>query len=106
MSGTWIPGEGWIVFGRQPHMLEPPEYVAVHDPNEPVNSPYYVAPPPPMAEPKSQPATLVELTPGQKAEALLRDVLAVDPRLPLGQVGPAQGLGRRSFRPRRRLDDA
>jgi hypothetical protein len=59
-------------------MAEPPPYVAVHDPREPVRSPYYV-PKPPVAEPKSQPATLVELTPGQRAEALLRDVLAVDP---------------------------
>jgi hypothetical protein len=75
---TWIPGEGWITFGRH-YAPELPEYVPVHDPREPRRSPYYVPPPPvPVAEPvPAEP--VAELAPGAKAEAFLRDVLAVDP---------------------------
>jgi len=76
MSGTWIPNVGYVTFGRQ-HVPDVPEFVPVHDPNEPPNSPYFVPAPPAVEVVAVEP--VVELTPGQKAEALLRDVLALDP---------------------------
>jgi hypothetical protein len=79
MSGTWIPGEGWMVFGRQPQMPDMPEYVPQHDPKEPVNSPYYIKPPVVEVVAGIVPVPVIAPTPGAKAEALLREVLAVDP---------------------------
>jgi hypothetical protein len=46
---------------------------------EPANSPYYVPPPEPVAVALPVETPRPELTPGQRAEALLREVLAVDP---------------------------
>jgi hypothetical protein len=47
---------------------------------EPRRSPYYVPPPPvPVVEPVQAVEPAIELTPGQRAEALLRDVLTPDP---------------------------
>jgi hypothetical protein len=78
MSDWYMAVMGAAPFGGARRQIPAlPEYVPVHDPREPVNSPYYV--PPPVQAVAEPVGPVVELAPGQRAEALLRDVLAVDP---------------------------
>jgi hypothetical protein len=76
----WQAGLGFFQHNPPP-MPATAEYLPVHDPNEPANSPYFVPPPMPAeavaaelpAEPEPQISAL------DAAVAWLRDVLAIDP---------------------------
>jgi hypothetical protein len=88
-QGTWIPGEGWMTFGRQPQMVIE-DFVAAHDPNEPINSPYFVPVPlVPVEVPVVMPVEPEPAQPPRKAIDVaadwLREALALDP-LPATQI--------------------
>jgi hypothetical protein len=75
-QGTWIPGEGWMTFGRA-HVWEPEPFVPVSDPDP--RSPYHIPSQHVPVEAAAEPVPEPVLTPGERAKAWLAAELAVDP---------------------------
>jgi hypothetical protein len=90
MSGTWIPGEGWMTFGRA-HVWEPEPFVPVSDPNP--RSPYHI-PSQHVAVEAAEPAPERVLTAAERAKAFLLAELAVDavPSLELQERAQKAGI--------------
>jgi hypothetical protein len=88
---TWIPGEGWITFGRH-FALELPEYVPVSDPNP--RSPYHIPAQHVPVEAAAEPVPEPVLTPGERAKAWLAAELAEgEPVASVGLLERAQKAG-------------